>query len=480
MKNYFFYFLFFTCCTSTLAQVSFEKKFSPDNRQYGRAIFNASNDGFLIQGTIDKNWRNCHLIRTDALGDTLWTRNFGTDSIQYFAYDMIQLGDGNFLHCGDYQTALTFSSMDSYVQKIDSLGNVIWFNVFGWPTPLGGSKDHAQKVKTLSNGSIIIAGTSKDAYLGIGNYQNVSTWNSFLSLLDSNGTLIDIGSIHYLLFNTTFPFQSYDLETINNSIYWLGTNAAPLFPTPGQIVLAKFDSNLDTIFTINTGLNSYCGLSKSNDNNLYLYGIGIITKMDTLGNVIWTTTNPSPSIPNDLIELANGELVTIGGEYYISPFFADFYSGPNTTVYINRYNNSGTLIGSSQINSPAGINNQIGYRIAETPDQGFAFTGLSDNDIWLVKTDSLGQLSTSVAENNQENKFSLYPNPANRSCHFSFDKEIASVIITSLDGKILLTNVVNQKQGILNLDKLSQGIFFVIAQLKDGQKLTSKLLVSHP
>ena len=481
MKNYIFYFLFFTCCSSTLAQVSFEKKFSPDNRQYGRAIFNASNDGFLIQGTIDKNWRNCHLIRTDALGDTLWTRNFGTDSIQYFAYDMIQLGDGNFLHCGDYQTALTFSSMDSYIQKIDSLGNVIWFNVFGWPSSLGGSKDHAQKIKTLSNGSIIIAGTSKDVYLGIGNYQNFNGWNSFLSLLDSNGTLIDIGSIHYLLFNTNFQsFQSYDLETINNSIYWLGTNAAPLFPTAGQTLLAKFDSNLDTLFTINTGLNSYCGLSKSSDNHLYLYGIGIITKMDTLGNVIWTTTNPSPSIPNDLIELANGELVTIGGDYYISPFHADFYSGANTTVYINRYTNNGVLIDSSRINNPPGVSYQIGYRIVQTADQGFAFTGLSDADIWLVKTDSLGQLSTSVSENNLENKFSLYPNPANSICHFSFDKEIASITITSLDGKILFADDVNQKQGILATDHLADGLYIVKAELVDGRKAFRRLMVLHP
>ncbi len=481
MKNYIFYFLFFTCCSSTLAQVTFEKKFSPDNQQYGRSIFNASNNGFLIQGTIDKNWRNCYLIRTDALGDTLWTRHFGTDSIQYFAYDMIQLSDGNFLHCGDYQTALTFSSMDSYIQKIDSLGNEIWFNAFGWPMSLGGSKDHGQRVKTLSDGSIIVAGTTKDLYLGLGNIINLNTWNSFLAKIDSNGILVDINNIHQLIYNSPIQFyQSFDLETIHNSIFCLGTNSTPTYPTSGQTILAKFDSNLDTVFTIDTGLNSYCGLARSTDDYLYLYGAGIITKMDTLGNVIWTTTNPSPSIPNDLIELANGDIVTIGGNYYISPFHADFYSPANTTVYINKYNNSGTLIGSSQINNPAGINKQVGYRIIETADQGFAFTGLSDDDIWLVKTDSLGQLSTSISENNLENKFSIYPNPANASCHFSFDKEIASVTLTSLDGKILFADDVNQKQGILNLDKLLQGIYFVIAQLKDGQKLTNKLLVYRP
>ena len=480
MKNYFFYFLLFTGITSSFAQTTFEKKFSPDIRQYGRAIFNASNQGFLIQGTIDKNWRNCYLIRTDALGDTLWTRNFGTDSIQFFAYDMIQLGDGNFLHCGDYQTALTFSSMDSYVQKIDSLGNEIWFNVFGWPASLGGSKDHAQRVKTLSDGSIIIAGTSKDLYLGLGNILNLNTWNSFLAKIDSNGILVDIKNIYPLIYSSPIEFyQSYDLETINNSIFCLGTNSTPTYPTSGQTILVKFDSNLDTVFTIDNSLNSYCGLATSADMHLYLYGTGVITKMDTLGNILWTNTNPSPSIPSDLIELANGEILTIGGDYYISPFHADFYSGPNTTVYINRYNNSGMLIGSSQINNPAGINKQIGYRIVETPDQGFAFTGLSDDDIWLVKTDSLGQLSTSIAENNSENKFSLYPNPANRNFHFSFDKEIASITITSLDGKILTTTIVDQKQGILSTDHLADGLYIVKAELVDGQKVFNRLMVVH-
>jgi Secretion system C-terminal sorting domain len=202
--------------------------------------------------------------------------------------------------------------------------------------------------------------------------------------------------------------------------------------------------------------------------------------MDTLGNVIWTTTNPSPSIPNDLIELANGDIVTLGGNYYISPFHADFYSLANTTVYINKYNNSGTLIGSSQINNPAGVNKQVGYRIIETADQGFVFTGLSDDDIWLVKTDSLGQLSTSISENNQENKFSLYPNPANATCHFSFDREIASITITSLDGEILSSNVVNQKQGILSTNNFADGLYIVMAELVDGRKVFNRLMVVHP
>jgi hypothetical protein len=321
--------------------------------QYGRAIFNASNKGFLLQGTIDKGMRLCHIIRTDNWGDTLWTRNFGSDSIQYFAYDMIQLSDGNFLLCGDFQTLQAVPSMDSYVQKIDSSGNEIWLNAFGIPSSLGGSKDHAQRVKTLSNGNIVVAGTGKNAYLGIGNYVSINTWNSYLALLDTNGTLINIGSIHYLLFNTIFQsFQSYDLETINNSIFWLGTDAAPFFPSTGQTLLAKFDSNLDSVFTINTGLNSYCGLSKSSDNHLYLYGIGILTKMDTLGNIIWTTTNTSSSIPNDLIELGNGDLVTIGGDHFISPFNADFWSPANSNVFINKYTNGGVLTDSSMISNP--------------------------------------------------------------------------------------------------------------------------------
>lgn len=465
----------------SLAQLTFEKKFTPDLRQYGRAIFNTSDNGFLIQGTIDVNMRNLYLIRTDSLGDTLWTNTIGNDTTQFFAYDLIQLSDGNFLHCGDFQISQLNPSMDSYIQKIDSLGNVIWFNVFGWPTSLGGSKDHAQRVKTLADGSIIVAGTSKDLYLGLGNVLNLNTWNSFLAKIDSNGILVDINNIHPLIYNSSIQFyQSFDLETIHNSIFCLGTNSTPTYPTSGQTILAKFDSNLDTVFTIDTGLNSYCGLAKSTDDYLYLYGAGIITKMDTLGNVIWTITNSSPSIPNDLIELANGDIVTIGGNYYISPFHADFYSPSNTTVYINKYNNSGTLTGSSQINNPAGISNQIGYRIVETSDQGFAFTGLSDADIWLVKTDSLGQLSTSISENNLENKFLLFPNPANRNCHFSFDKEIASIKITSLDGKILSTNVVNQKQGILSTDHLADGLYIVKAELVDGRKVFKRLMVLHP
>ena len=63
----------------------------------------------------------------------MWTKQYGTDSIQFYAHDMTKTPDGVYLICGDYQEVLTYPSMDSYVQRIDSIGNQVWFNIFGWP-----------------------------------------------------------------------------------------------------------------------------------------------------------------------------------------------------------------------------------------------------------------------------------------------------------------------------------------------------------
>jgi len=264
------------------AQYTFEKIYTPSLNQYGRQIFQTSDNGFILQGTIEQGSKNCYIIKTNEYGDTLWTRTYGTDSIQFFAYDMTSTPDGGYLICGDYQNYLTFPSMDSYVQKIDSMGNQVWFSLFGWPTSQNGNKDYAELVKTLDDGSIIIEGTTRDYYVDTGNYISVGLgWRSYVAKFDASGNLNMIRTVSIVL-DTLWglDYQASDIETIGNKLFWLGSTN-PGFPPSASTTLIAFDSNLDTLFTITGSLNDYYGLSRSGDEHLFLFGQGIITKMDT-------------------------------------------------------------------------------------------------------------------------------------------------------------------------------------------------------
>ncbi len=463
-------------------QAVFEKKFSPSNKQYGREIHETADHGFFLQGTIEQGYRNCYLVRTDSLGDTLWTKTYGTDSIQYYAYDMVSLPDGGYLVCGDYQEVSTSPSMDSYVQKLDSNGNEVWFNLFGWPTALGGNKDHAQLVKTLTDGSVIVEGSTKDFYISVGNYQALGIgWRSYLAKFDSSGLLQDIVTVGLKIDTMWGPdYSAFHMETIGNKIYWLGINSYAHYPNTGKTILAVFDSALDTLFTIDSGLNSYYGLGGTGDDHLLLFGNGITAKMDTLGNFLWTMPNASPSMPYAMVETGNGEFISVGGTDYISPFGADFYGAGNPPVYLNRYSSSGSLSASAVINVPPGITMQLGFDVTATVDNGFAFTGFSDQAIWLVKTDSTGNFSSGLADFGlPDERIRLFPNPASTSCEISSEENPVSLDVYSLTGTRVFTTLLQDKSYTLTLNDFSEGFYLLSLTDRAGKISRRKLLVAR-
>lgn len=477
--------IFLLFLTKAEAQSTFEKKFTPSLEQYGRELFETPDNGFFLQGTIEQGWRNCNLIRTDASGDTLWTRTYGTDSIQFYAYDMVKSQDGGYILCGDYQEVLTYPSMDSYIQKIDSLGNQVWFNLFGWPTSLNGNKDHAELVKTIDDGSIIVAGSTRDYYVGLGNYIPVGVgWRDYLAKFDDQGNLLKIKTVSLVL-DTLWGqnYQTFDIETIGNKIYWLGINGSSYYPNGGGTTLVAFDSELDSVYTISSGLDDYFGLSKTIDNKLLLFGQGLITKMDTTGSTIWTSPNSSPSFPNEFIEFGGGTFASIGGTYHISPFDGDFYSifsGNNQFVYLNIYNSSGLLTNSNIYSPAAGINTHLGYNLVHTNDNGFAFVGYSDESIWLVKTDSAGLLNTGMSELLTENERALIlPNPATDHCRITSDREIAEITIFNYTGSVMLNDSVYNNSYLVNVEKYLNGVYFIRIKYHTGLNSNLKLVVSH-
>ena len=449
-------------------QIKFEKKFTPESNQFGKEIFELSDGGFLIQGTIEKGWRNAYLIRTNMLGDTLWKKTYGTDSIQYHIYDMVKMADGGYLMAGDYQSILTSPSMDSYIQKIDSQGNIIWSNLFGWTTSQGGYKDHAEFVKILKNNSIIVSGNTRDYYYSLNNFQHgIVGWNSYLAKFDNNtGNYLDVSMICDKIDTSCYKvnYFTYNFETINNKIYWFGFPTYFANPVPGNKTLAVFNNNFDTIFTLRTGLEKYNALSKTSDDHLLLFADSVIAKMDTLGNIVWTMPNSSPSIPYELKEISDGNFISIGGTSPAPIFDTDFSQINNEKVYINKYNSSGSLLWSKIIELPANINRQFGYSIIETSDKGFAFTGFSEDAIWLVKTDSSGNFIMSIntpADNSST--LLVYPNPFSieTTIHFE-DMKNVQLLLYNINGQcVKRINELKSNTISLKRDNLQNGIYFI-------------------
>jgi hypothetical protein len=477
MKKLIISFAALLCWNFLPAQSTFEKFYSPSSDQYGLALFETADSGFILQATIEKGWRNCYLLRTDRQGDTLWSKTYGTDSIQFYSMDMAQTHEGGYVMCGDYQSVFTYPSMDSYVQKVDSNGNQVWFNLFGWIAAQGGTKDYGNFIRVLSDSSVIVEGMTKAVYYSPNNYQALGTgFHSYLAKIDNGtGLLVDIKTVCVELDTscTSVRYTAMDMEVVNNTIFWLGSPYYFSSSAGGDTILAAFNSNLDTIFTNKTIGGAYTGLSKTPDDHLLLFGKGVLAKIDTQGSFVWSTPNSSPAVPYDVKELSTGGFISIGGT---TPIYPGQYPG-SPTVYLNRHSANGSLLWSRTFTLPQANQLHFGYRILETSDHGFAFVGQSIKDIWLVKTDSVGHVTSMNDINSKGKDAVVYPNPSSGEFTIQLPPSATKAAVYDLVGNCIYSAEVNGSEWRINIKDKAKGVYLCKIFTGNGSVITKKVVV---
>jgi hypothetical protein len=88
--------------------------------------------GFIIAGKtwpVGGNGFDVYLVRTNGLGDTLWTRYYG-GIFDDAAYGVQQTSDGGYILAGGSESS-SRTSLYVYVIKTDSLGDTLWTRKYG-------------------------------------------------------------------------------------------------------------------------------------------------------------------------------------------------------------------------------------------------------------------------------------------------------------------------------------------------------------
>jgi hypothetical protein len=132
-------------------------------RTYGGAV---ADEGLSVQQTRDSGYViagrtrsygagsfDMYLIKTNAVGDTLWTRTYGgtgTDA----GLSVRQTTDGGYIVAGSTKS-FGAGENDSYIVKTDSSGDTLWTRTFG-----AESVDFAMAVRQTSDGGYIVAGAA--------------------------------------------------------------------------------------------------------------------------------------------------------------------------------------------------------------------------------------------------------------------------------------------------------------------------------
>lgn len=154
--------------TDASGNTVWSKSFGGILSDQARSVRRTSDDGFIICGTTDSyghGYSDIYLIRTDSLGDTLWTRAYGGFGGESGSAVRETL-DGGFIAIGSTGSfGEGYSSV--YVVRIDADGDSLWAKTYG-----GAKADNGYTVELTGDGGFLLAGGTAsfgagytDAYL---------------------------------------------------------------------------------------------------------------------------------------------------------------------------------------------------------------------------------------------------------------------------------------------------------------------------
>jgi hypothetical protein len=123
-----------------------------------------SDDGLIIVGytsSYGAGNQDFYVVRTNASGDTIWTRTFGGSDHDY-AKSVKQTPDGGFIIVGS-TASFGAGFTDCYIVRTDASGNTLWTRTYG-----GFDDERAHSVDLTSDGGYIVG--AHTSTFGAGSY----------------------------------------------------------------------------------------------------------------------------------------------------------------------------------------------------------------------------------------------------------------------------------------------------------------------
>ena len=286
--------------------------------EHGRSVRQTPDGGYIIAGSFGYDYNDpfdTYLIKTDSLGDTLWTRLYDVPNYEQEGRSIELTPDGGFAIAGCIHLPSYYS--DVFVIKTDPNGDTLWTRKFG-----GAQDDKAWAIKNTSDGNLIIAGWSES------NTQRPGNSDIFVIKIDQNGNLL--WSRYY---GTSGNDEGRDIIETSDNKYVIAGKFYPYHRAPNAALLCinqQGDSLWATSYPENTEANS---ISQTADGGFIICGYNLntsyyafIRKTDGNGNSLWASSITAVTNAHSVIQ-------TIDGGYIFAGSFTTNY----TRVYLVKF-----------------------------------------------------------------------------------------------------------------------------------------------
>ena len=280
--------------------------------QIATEIIECSTGGFAVVGyeLIDGEAPNAILIRTNALGDQIWSHSYGGVGLDHGS-SVIESNAGGFVIVG-VTTSYGLNGTNCWLLHTDETGTVLWNQTYGGhDDDVGYSLFEAQ-----SSGGFVIAGTTKsfgggnsDAWLIRTNAQGDLQWHQTIG-----GYRNEFGQKVIRNRNGGFTLIG---TTDSTPTQILGTFVINFFANGTRNWEATFYEGLEnrgySIFECRDGSFAITGITYDWDNwggftNVWL------SRLDAAGNPQWTKSygGYSNDIGRSIIQAENGDFIVAG------------------------------------------------------------------------------------------------------------------------------------------------------------------------
>ena len=461
-------FLFLFVFKSYAQPVFFETYWGGSSNDFARSVRQLSNGDIYVFGFSNAGSNGAFdyaLNKLDRYGNLKWTKYYG-DSLDDNGLYMNTTADGNFIAVGESYSSI--SDLDIQVYKIDTSGAVLWSKRYGTSSV----NESAKFITETSDGGYVLCGYRTDAsgfndsYVIKTNSVGDTLWTKMVGGVDNDysDAVREMPDGNYLVTADTKSFGAggYDVELFT-------LNAA----TGNVIWDYPYGDSLNSGCQ-GVAISQDKHILSWGETETYQFSPFdfLIQKMDTAGNLTWKKSfgGIKTDAAFSLSELPDKSMMFTG-------YSNSYNSGPIDLVvfktdssgnlkWIQDYGDVGIDIGYEII--PSVYN---GFLIC-----GQTFRG--SDDFYLLHLDMLGLISGMPHESAAENIFSVYPNPSSGIMAIGAQNNSSSNTISykvfNVMGEMISFGLIGNNALSLN-GIIPPGIYFL--ELKEGDHAEMKKIV---
>ena len=413
---------------------------STTHEDHGESVKQTSDGGFVIAGDWDTS---ICLIRTDDFGNELWKKKYLTEYTGR-AKVVKQINDGGFIFAGYVWDPLNWNR--GFIVRTDEYGDTLWTRIYEDMTKINSiviTSDGGFALTASSNLGLVVRkinGQGNDEWFS--NFDNYSSGEEifedqqggYFVWGERNSSVVRRPALLKLNLSGDSLWTKVYNETSQYSLYGIDIESACIAGDGGLIVLGAmwYPSNYASIY---------------------------ILKTDNMGNEEWSKLYSSVFMVGYDIKPTNDGGFILIAETEVPPLYEE-------STLLMKTNSNGDSLWTKTFGTP--LESDYGFSVEETTDGGFVFTGFTESygtpgtdDIWLVKTNSNGVVSSS--EIFLENNLNVYPNPTTSSITISSETSLnSSFRLIDEQGRVVLTGKIESSEQTVDISKLSKGQYNLV------------------